>query len=70
MWLANLTSVIDVDPLPSLKVLALCAASLASLSASSFPVIELCPGAQLISTVVPASCRVLIAFLMSLVMDL
>ena len=49
-----------VDPLPSLKVLASCAASLASLFASSFPAMELFLGAQLISTVLPALCRILI----------
>ena len=70
VWLISLTSAINVDSLPSLKVLASCAASLASLPASSFPAIELCPGAQLISTALQAPCRVLIAFLVSLVMDL
>ena len=43
---------------------------LASLSTSSFPAIELCLGAQLISALVPACCKMLVAVLMPLLTDL
>ena len=50
-----------VELFPFWKLLASSAASLASLSASSFPAMEICTGAQLIYTVVPASCSMLMA---------
>ena len=55
---------------PSGKSLASFAASFASLSASSFSHVELYPGTQLFSTMVPACCRMLMADLMSLLVVL
>ena len=52
------------------KSLASFAASFASLPASSFSAEKLYPGTQLFSTRVQACCRMLMAVLMSLLMDL